>query len=93
MTLDNHQEWTQDDCVNLESAREILSGLIGFRVRWIRAEKEKTQPNQTNIDKWAQEKATFIGKRRRVNVLDQDNISKIQRVHGVELKRLMEYGD
>ncbi|RKZ85499.1 MAG: hypothetical protein DRR19_16280 [Candidatus Parabeggiatoa sp. nov. 1] len=93
MASDNNQEWTQDDCVNFESAREILSGLIGFRVKWIRYEREQIQPKTTDITKWEKEKATFIEERRRLNVLEQDNVSRIQRVYSTELKRLMEYND
>jgi beta-lactamase class D len=93
MASDNNQEWTQDDCVNFESAREILSGLIGFRTKWIRAERDKIQPKTTDIAKWKKEKATFIEERRSLNVLQQENVSRIQRVYGTELKRLMEYSD
>jgi hypothetical protein len=93
MALDNNQEWTQDDCVNFESAREILSGLIGFRVKWIRAERDEIQPKTSNITKWEKEKTTFIEERRCLNVLEQNNVSRIQRVYGTELKQLMEYSD
>jgi len=87
-----YQEWTPDDCVNLESAREILNGLIGFRVKWLRTEKQKNQPNKTSITQWETEKVTFLEKRRHLNVLEQDNLSKIRVVYGAELKRLMACG-
>ncbi|OAD23834.1 hypothetical protein THIOM_000323 [Candidatus Thiomargarita nelsonii] len=93
MASDNNQEWTQDDCVNLESAREILNGLIGFRVKWIRTEKEKIPPNKTSLAKWEKEKAALIEERKRLNVLEQDNVSKIRCVYGAMLKRLMAYGN
>lgn len=83
-------QWTHEDCVNYESARELITHLMAFRSEWIARERAKTAPDLAAIECWSAERSTYAAELRGLDVTDRENIARIRRDYGAEIRRLSE---
>ena len=81
-------QWSHDDCVNYESARELIVLLMAYRSEWISRERLKLQPDLALIASWSAERSAYAGELRGLDVGDRDNIARIRRDYGAEARRL-----
>ena len=81
-------QWTHEDCVNYESARELITELMAFRSEWIGCERAKTVPDLSAIERWKIERGAYAAELRGLDVTDRENIARIRRDHGAEVRRL-----
>jgi hypothetical protein len=82
-------EWSHDDCVMYESAREILSSLVGFRSMWIAREEAKAEPDASLIAAWEAETDELVAQMRGLLVTDRDRVDHVRKKLGPEVKRLI----
>ncbi len=81
-------QWTHDDCVNYESARELITELMAFRSEWIARERSKPIPDLSAIECWKAERGAYAAELRGLDVTDRENIARIRRDYGTEVRRL-----
>jgi len=87
----NHEtqpQWTQDDCVNIESARDLITQLMAFRSEWIAVERAKSEPDVSVIERWRAERSAYAAELRGLDVTDREHIVRICRDYGAEVRRL-----
>ncbi|WP_323004837.1 hypothetical protein [Denitromonas sp.] len=85
---DAQPQWTHDDCVNYESARELITELMAFRSEWIARERAKAEPDLPVIERWKAERGAYAAELRGLDVTDRENITRIRRDYGAEVRRL-----
>ena len=83
-------EWTQDESIRYEVAREAITALMAFRSQWIFEEEEKPLPDKMAIEQWETERAQFASELHGLSVYDQRKLASICRRYGPEIKRLDE---
>lgn len=88
MNTENQPKWTHEDCVNYESARELITHLMAFRSEWIARERAKTAPDLETIERWNAERGAYAAELRELDVTDRENIARIRRDYGAEIRRL-----
>jgi hypothetical protein len=81
-------EWTHEECVSYESARELITYLMAFRSEWIGCEQAKPEPDLEAIERWKAERGAYAAELRGLDVTDRENITRIRRDYGAEAKRL-----
>ena len=81
-------QWSHDDCVNYESARELIVLLMAYRSEWISHERIRPRPDLALIANWTAERSAYAGELRGLDVGDRDNIARIRRDYGSEARRL-----
>lgn len=82
------EEWTHEECVEYEVARETLGGLIGYRSAWIGKEEAKPNPDRAAIARWEVETDSLVAELRGLDVRGRENIARVLRDYGAELRRL-----
>lgn len=87
-TCENQPKWTHEDCVNYESARELITHLMAFRSEWIGRERAKAAPDLVAIERWNAERGAYAAELRGLDVTDRENIARIRRDYGAEIRRL-----
>ena len=88
MNPENQPKWTHEDCVNYESARELITHLMAFRSEWIARERAKVAPDLVAIERWNAERGSYAAELRGLDVTDRENIARIRRDYGAEIRRL-----
>ena len=81
-------QWSHDDCVNYESARELIVLLMAYRSEWISRERLRPRPDLALIERWTAERTAYAGELRGLDVGDRENIGRIRRDYGAEARRL-----
>ena len=81
-------QWSQDDCVNYESARELIGLMMAYRSEWISRERLRPQPDLALVASWTAERSAYAAELRGLDVGDRDNIARIRRDYGAEARRL-----
>jgi hypothetical protein len=81
-------EWTQEQAVQYEVARESITALISFRSQWIFDEEAKRAPDQVAIGRWEGESAALAAELQGLDVRDHELVARICREYGAEIKRL-----
>jgi hypothetical protein len=81
-------QWTHDDCVQYEVAREAITGLMAFRSQWIFDEQQKQQPDDTAIQEWRRQRAQLASELQGLDVTDRATNDRICREYGAEIQRL-----
>ena len=81
-------QWTHADCVNYESARELITELMAFRSEWIGLERAKALPDLSEIERWKTERGVYAAELRGLDVTDRETIARIRRDYGAEVRRL-----
>lgn len=82
------EQWTHEECVDYEVARECIGGLIAIRSKWIYNEEKKLSPDLEAIARWDAEIDTYVQERRGLDLHDHENIARIRRDYGAEIRRL-----
>ena len=81
-------EWTQEEAVHYEVARECITDMIAVRSAWLEAERQKDAPNTASIERWADERKRYVEELRALSIRDPENSNRVCREYGPELKRL-----
>jgi hypothetical protein len=81
-------EWTHEDCVAYEVAREAITGLLAYRSQWIFDEQRKPAPDPGAIERWRAERSHYAAALRGLDVRDGERIARVRRDYGAELRRL-----
>jgi hypothetical protein len=81
-------EWTHEDCVQYEVAREAITALMAFRSQWIFDEQQKPAPDLETIAGWRAERSQLAAQLQGLDVRDKDTVKRICREYGPEIKRL-----
>jgi hypothetical protein len=81
-------EWSHEDCVEYEVARETITHLAAFRSAWIAAEEAKPAPDSAAIARWQAERTAYVMELRGLHALDRANISRICTEYGAQVKAL-----
>ncbi|HEX5659936.1 MAG TPA: hypothetical protein VFX59_22225 [Polyangiales bacterium] len=71
-----------------ESAREIITSLMGFRSLWMGRERAKATVDLDQIARWQQERAELARKLRGLSVTDLETVDGIRKQYGPEVRRL-----
>lgn len=82
-------EWTHEECVDYEVARECVTELIAHRNSWIYQKQRKENPDRAIIERWEGQARQYMKEIDYLSVKDSANIERIQRDYGLECKRLM----
>lgn len=82
-------DWTHEECVNYEVAREILTSLIGFRSLWIEREEALAQPDRSKIATWLGEMEAFARQQRGLQVTDRERVAQLRDEYGPIVKELV----
>ncbi|HKP61488.1 MAG TPA: hypothetical protein VJV78_32385 [Polyangiales bacterium] len=81
-------EWSQDQAVKYEVAREAITALMAFRSQWIFDEEGSAAPDLAAIESWRAERAAFAAELRSLDVRDQKTLARICELYGPEIRRL-----
>jgi hypothetical protein len=81
-------EWTHEDCVQYEVARESITALMAYRSQWIFDEQQKPAPDAAAIHRWRAERAQYAAELRGLDVRDRALIARVCRDYGAEIRRL-----
>jgi hypothetical protein len=81
-------EWTHDQCVDYESARECLTSLLAFHSRWIEEERQRPVPDVEKIAAWHAETARLAEVQQSLSIHDPETVARVRREYGAEVKRL-----
>lgn len=87
------EQWTHEECVNYEVARECIGNLIAIRSKWLRNERKKAFPDSEAIARWKAEMSKYAQERRGLDMRDQEKIIRIGREYGAEIRRLHALND
>lgn len=82
-------EWTHEECVNYESAREIITSLIGFRSLWIGREEAKASPDVEKIQAWERETDDLVLELRGLLVTDREHVDRVRDACGAVVRQLV----
>ncbi len=85
---DIQPKWTHEECVNYESARELITHLMAFRSEWIARERAKIAPDLVAVERWSAQRSSYAAELRGLDVTDRENIARIRRDYGAEIRRL-----
>lgn len=85
---ENQPKWTHEDCVNYESARELITHVMAYRSEWIARERAKAAPDLSAIERWKAERGAYAAELRGLDVTDRENIARIRRDYGAEIRRM-----
>lgn len=72
-----------------ESAREIITSLMGFRSLWMGRESAKPTADQERIAAWQKERAALAKQLRGLSVTDMVTVDRIREEYGPVLRRLV----
>ena len=81
-------EWTQEQAVQYEVARESIATLMAFRSQWIFDEEHAGSPDLTAIARWRSERAVLAAELKGLDIRDQELIARICDTYGAEIRRL-----
>jgi hypothetical protein len=81
-------EWTQEQAVQYEVAREAITALMAFRSQWIFDEEQRAAPDHAAIERWEAESTALAAELRGLDVRDRERIAQICQTYGAEIKRL-----
>jgi hypothetical protein len=87
-TLSARPEWTQEEAIRYEVAREAVTALMAFRSQWIFDEEAKPSADHMLIERWESERAALAAELRGLHVCDHERVARICRVYGAEIRRL-----
>jgi hypothetical protein len=85
---DRKPEWTHDECVDYEVARECIVEMIAVRSAWLDAERQKASPDETAMAQWSADQSAYFAELRALSIYDPANSARVCREYGPELKRL-----
>ena len=81
-------EWTQEQAVQYEVAREAITALIAFRSQWVFDEEGRPSPDHVAIERWNAESAALAAELKGLDVRDHERVARICREYGPEIQRL-----
>jgi hypothetical protein len=81
-------KWSNEDAVNYEVARDVITALMAFRSEWIGLERAKPAPDLSAIERWKAERGAYAAELRGLHIADHEKIARIRRDYGAECVRL-----
>jgi len=80
------QQWTQDEAIAYECAREAITHLRAILTSEIHDESKKLEPNAQRIEKLEAESTQLFHERANLSVEDHVQISRIRREYGARIR-------
>lgn len=75
-------EWTQEEAVAFECAREVITDMMAIQTRRIVAEARKPQPNAARLASLRAERSRLARERASLHVQDHVDIARIRSSYG-----------
>jgi hypothetical protein len=83
-------QWTQNEAIDFECAREVITELMAYYSSQIAEESERSQPDVAHIEQLRDERSRLAGERANLHVLDHDNVSRVLLEYGARVRALRE---
>jgi len=80
------QQWTQDEAIAYECAREAITHLRAILTSEIYDESKKAEPDTQRIEKMQAESGQLFREREKLSVKDHEQISRIRREYGARIR-------
>lgn len=80
------EQWTQDDAINFECAREAITDLMGIQSGEIQLEENKPKPDQARIDGFKSELSRLFKERAALTVSNQAELTRVRSEYGVIIR-------
>jgi len=79
-------EWTQDEAIAYECAREAINDLIGIKIGLVRKETDTENPDEELVAKLEEEITRLSRERTRLRLKDHANITRIRSEYGAIIR-------
>ncbi|MDY0134401.1 MAG: hypothetical protein RBS14_01780 [Atribacterota bacterium] len=76
------EQWTQDEAIAFECAREVITDLMGIQSGEIQLEENKPKPDQARIDGFKAELSRLFKERAALTVTNQPEIARVRSEYG-----------
>lgn len=83
-------QWTQDEAIAFECAREAITDMMGILTRQIVVETFKEIPNADLVARLRSERSVLAQERAALHITDRDNIARIREVYGPRIRAYRE---
>lgn len=80
------EQWTQDEAIAFECARECITDLMGIQSGLLCEEENKRSPNQTSIDKYKVDLSRLFKERAALTVTNQTEIARVRSEYGAMVR-------
>lgn len=84
------KQWTQEEAVAFESARECITDLIGICTAERYEERARATPDQARIDALNARITALGNERRSLTLFAHDAIQRVRTVYGAEIRAYRE---
>jgi hypothetical protein len=76
------QEWTQDEAIAYECAREVITDLRAILISQVYEESKKSHPDAELLERWEAESQRLFRERANLQVHDHAEIARIRAEYG-----------
>lgn len=76
------EQWTQEEAIAFESARECITHLMAIQSSLLCEEENKRNPDQTSIDKYKAELSRLFKERAALTVTNQTEVARVRSEYG-----------
>jgi hypothetical protein len=83
-------QWTQDQAISFEAARECLSDVIAICIARIADEETKSVPDVVRLTSLEDELASLIAKRQALRLADAESVANVRAVYGAQVRAYRE---
>jgi len=80
------EQWTQEDVIAFESARECITHLMAIQSSLLYEEEKKSKPDQARIDGFKAELSRLLKERAALNVTNQTEIVRVRSECGARVR-------
>jgi hypothetical protein len=80
------QEWTQDEAIDYECAREVITDLRAILISQIYEESKKPQPDAELVERWEAESQRLFRERANLHVHNHVEIARIHAEYGARIR-------
>jgi len=80
------EQWTQDEAIAFECARECITDLMGIQSGLLCEEENKPNPDQASIDKFKAELSKLFRERTALTVTNQTEIARVRSEYGAMVR-------
>ena len=83
------QEWTQDEAIAYECAREVITHLRAILTGEIAEENRKEQPDAQKLERLHAESSRLFRERAQLHVKDHEEIARVRAEYGARVRAYM----
>ena len=80
------QEWTQDEAIDFECAREVITDLRAILTTQIYEENNKEQPDAAKLEQLYAESSRLFRERANLHVTDHENVKRVLDRYGAQVR-------